>query len=212
MTRVLSNVAAGLLILTVLTAMPAQAVPIQFEIVAQNNTGDVVLNNAIPDGEVVNFSFVIDVPAGNPASVGTFDAVNGSVTWNNGGSQSFVPTAAGKGGGSAFPNYVELFLNGSPTVIGTTAINGFFFKVEIAENPFSTTEELSDLLLAGTVLDMGLNRELIGVEGGTNELDLISASISPGVLSDVPEPTAIVLLAFGLAGIGATKRYRETYR
>ncbi len=188
-------------------ATPAHATLVQINVTAQNNTGDALLNMAIPDAEIVSFSMLADVPPGVPIAVSFFNSASGATTWNNGGPQSMAITG-GALAGIVSTGLADIISVSTPQFFGSTELRGFFVEIDIGVNPFSTSEEFADLLLTSTVVRFFAARgSSSNTGGGPIELDILAFDIAPGVANNVPAPaSSLAFLILGAAVLGLWRR------
>lgn len=187
-----------------LTACPAQAAIIQVDAQATYTGTNNYVSMLIPVGTTVTASAVqFDVGPGTPQTA-TTSGGSGTFNWNNGGPQ--VYTVSGIAGpGQSASGILTYNLHGTgPTISGITP-DPFIIRFNIGTNPFTTTLELSDLLLGGSVYDIRVGARTTTV--GTT-YDTINGDVS-GTTSLVPEPSTFIIWSLlGALGIsyGCSRR------
>lgn len=112
---------------------------------------------------------------------------SGMFTWNNGGLHTYTVSGAFLSSGTSSGALTFHFPGSGPTVNGTFA-TPFIMRFNIGTNPFTSPDELSDLLLNGAIIDMRVGAaHTFGVIH-----DTINGNLSGTIQEGVPEPSTIV--------------------
>jgi len=156
-------------------------------------------------GTEITYSLDIDIGSGTPTSVYP-TLINSSITWNDGTSdQEWIISSFSGGGISHTGRYSRSMLGNGPEVNGYSVYSQSI-AFDLGVNPFTTTEQLYDLVLNSSVIQLWI---MTGTESGYfgSALDLKSSSITP---SAIPVPAAIWLFGSGLISlVGFAKRKKS---
>jgi len=183
-------------------------------------TINVVASDTADSTGVFSYDF-----GGNPLSLDfTFDVVgvgfgtnysnvSGAATWTDGVPLSFSLASARTDsffGGSTNQVTIEFTGPGTPLPGGDT-LTSLFLSFTVSENPITSTSELADLILSGSLSGIGPFVESAnggGAGGGRLSESITSSSISEVV--PVPLPASALLLIFAIGAVGALG-WRRTY-
>ncbi|WP_297779282.1 hypothetical protein [uncultured Roseovarius sp.] len=163
-------------------------------------------------GNLLSLDFTFDAVG---VGFGTsYSNVSGAATWTDGVPLSFSVASARTSflAIGSFGNQVGIEFTGpgAPLPGGDTLI-GLLLVFTLSENPFTTTLELADLILSGSVSGIGLLVEFAngGSAGGGSLSDSITSS-SISEVAPVPLPASALLLIFAIGAVGALG-WRRTY-
>ena len=152
----------------------------------------------IPAGTTVTTSVQFEVGPGSP-QVATVSGGFGTFNWDNGGPQVHRASGIFHSGTNASGELTFDFPGTGPTIGGFTT-DRFQIVFDIGMDPFTTTLELSDLLL-----DSSISRLRVGaMEPGFTSFDNINDTVS-GTITLVPEPSGFVLGCICLIGLGLAR-------
>lgn len=152
----------------------------------------------MPIGTAVNASVTFDVEPGAPSSFPAFypavSSATGTFVWNDSVPQVFSTSGQVIIRRLSSSGEIDLEFEGTgPTIDGLIA-NNFTIRYNLGVNPFTTTNELSDLLLSSTIERLRIGVYLYDNINSGNYGDLatdVSGSVS------IPEPATLSLLALG---------------
>ena len=189
--------------LTIVT--PANATLLYTNTQATMTSGWGYSTTYMPVGTVVNASVTFDVEPGAPSSFPAFypavTSATGTFVWNDSIPQVFSTSGQVIISRLSSSGEIDLEFEGTgPTIDGLIA-NNFTIRYNLGVNPFTTTNELSDLLLSSTIERLCIGVYLYNNINSGNYGDLatdVSGSVS------IPEPTTLLLL--GLGGLLIRKR------
>ena len=135
--------------------IPANATLLHTDAQATMTSGYGFSTTYMPVGTVVNASVTFDVEPGAPSSFPAFypavTSATGTFVWNDS-----IPRVFSTSGQviirrqSSVGEFDLEFEGTGPTIDGLTA-NNFTIRYNLGVNPFTTTDELSDLLLSSTI-------------------------------------------------------------
>ncbi len=190
-------------LLLVVASVPALAVPIHLNAQATWNGTHSNFDTLFPPPTTVTASIDFDVGPGdiNNASL---SSVSGTFSWVHStlGSQVFMATGLGIFTQQAVGIISFGAYGVGPTISGITA--GFGISLDIGTNPFTSTAELSDLILGSSIVSLDIGASHTGGSDSGSLSDNLSGSITQR--SSIPEPTTLALMGIGLAGIGWKRR------
>lgn len=160
-------------------------------------------------GSLLSVDFTFDLATGTPSSFPAVSNVSGTATWTDGTALSFSPTSAHWFSIFSTPAMYSIDFTGPGTALpGGDTLNGLVLQFGLAEDPFTTTTELSDLLLSGSVQRIGV--DITDSSGGTYVGGKISDSVTTYSITEVqsvPAPSTILLLAIGaVSALGLRRR------
>ena len=152
----------------------------------------------LPIGTVVNALVIFDVGPGTPNTYPNITSITGVFSWNDGISREFIiDRLSGQGLGA--DGWINLTFGGTGPTIEELTVEQFSITYNLGVNPFTTTQQLSDLLLSSMIMDFSImvSSQLTG-HGGNLTTD-VSGFVTP-------EPATLYLLALG----GFTVRLRKS--
>lgn len=153
-------------------------------------------------GTVLTASLDFDISAGTPSSA-LESGLSGSVTWNDGVDRIFNVTGYG-GGVVSSSGFYSIQFDGTGPVIGTSQMVQFIVNWQLGLNPFTTSLELSDLLLSGPLSQAQVRIQTDGA-GTAFALGATTADVTLAPVA-MPEPGTLAILGFGLIGIAYLRR------
>lgn len=172
---------------------PAEATLLRVEAQAAMTDGLPLTVAYLPVGTVVDAVITFDIGPGPPGAIGALQAVAGTFTWNDGLPRTF-DTSRGFVSGAFFLGLVTVDFPGTgPTIDGLRA-TVFEVVFDIGVNPFTTTEQLSVLMLGGAV-----DRLRIGVSDGSGltQFGDLMTDVSSSITA-LPLPGTTELLGLGV--------------
>jgi hypothetical protein len=179
--------------------VPVGAMPLHVDAQAAMTSGfNQVVTTYLPIGTVVDASVSFDLGIGTPTQNFTISSLGGTFTWNDGSPETFNVSNVNKGSMVSTGLVSIDFFGTGPTIGGFTATE-FEIVFNIGVNPFTTSNNLSDLLLGSTIDELR-----IGVFNGVSQTSFgdiatnVSGSVSAIEVSNVPEPTTLWLLSSGI--------------
>ena len=202
-------------LMTILASMAnANAVPIQLDFSVENNSGEPGADAIVPAGTPIIGNILFDVSAGTPADIFSLPVISGELTFNNGGMQSIIIDDAFISGATVglTSSFLTVGLSFEMEQFGLTGLSVVF---EILENPFSSTMELSDILLTqATVTELILSVPNASGVGPAFFNGNPTSTFSLGVVppAEVPLPAAAWMFLVGVGGLGAAKKRRSIAR
>jgi hypothetical protein len=168
---------------------PAKATLVHTDAQATMTSGDPAAVVYLPIATVVTASIDFDISSGTPSEA-QITSVSGTFTWNDGFSRVFNVSSGHVDNYGSNGSYEMLFNGTGPTIGGYTPSH-FYIKYDLGFNLFTTTDELSDLFLGGTITKyrIGVQNNVETFYYGTLETD-VSGSVTP-------EPATFCLLGLG---------------
>ncbi|EAQ23197.1 hypothetical protein [Roseovarius sp. 217] len=163
-------------------------------------------------GNLLSLDFTFDVVGGLYDA--TYSNASGAATWTDGVPLSFSVASAQTSffSSTSVGNQLGIRFTGPGTPLpGGDTLADLFLVFSLSENPFTTTLELADLLLTGSLLAIIPFVEFAdgsGAGSGGLSDSITSSSISEVV--PVPLPASALLLIFAIGAVGALG-WRRTY-
>jgi hypothetical protein len=217
----------GLVAVSWLTSVDAHATLIQVNAQTTYTGSAPEIIALIPTGTVVTTDIMLEIGSGTPLEIfPSVVASSGNLTWDNGGPQNFsVSHGFFAGLGSDGRVWIALGWHGQPIdsypTIDGYALGSFTIQFDIGVDLNTTTDELSDLLLAGSVDSLRVRV----FEEGFLEDGIFEAGVSGPFFGDIyaqmadtiteghapiPEPGSAAL--FGVGSLLVATRVRRWRR